>query len=312
MFSVLRTLSLLELVVFSEIVQRGGITAAANHLDMAKSAVSKYLARLEQHLQVKLLVRSSRRISLTTEGKHLLPLVESLIAETERLVEYAHEDSTEPRGQVRIAASHEFGALLSQAFLPQLTRAYPQLSASMKFAYSFDDLQDPSIDLAFRIGHVNDERLVALALGQFHRILVCSPNYPGAAKIETLQDLTAENCLIFSSDKVETQWTFMHRQKELTEQVSVSGNLSAQSFTALAGAAESAAGIAWIPDFVVNEAIKKGTLVQILPEWHSLPAKVFLAYRFGSSRIARIQAVIDLAKHLIPELLSTTSSVESS
>jgi DNA-binding transcriptional LysR family regulator len=83
----------------------------------------------------------------------------------------------------------------------------------------------------------------------------------------------------------------------------VRGNLAALSFTALTAAAEAGAGITYVPDFVARPAIKRGSLIHLLKDWQSPPAPVFLAYRFGSNKIARINAVIELAKSRIPEIL---------
>ncbi len=304
MVSKLRTLNHLELVVFREIVRSGGITAAANRLNLAKSAVSKYLSRLEERLQSRLLVRSSRRISLTPEGQHLLPMVESLIAETERLGEIASEDVAAPQGQVRIATSHEFGNLLMEHFLPQVITQYPALKLTVKLGYAFDDLQDPAFDLAFRILHVNDDRLVSHQLGMFKRILVAQPEYPGLAKIKHPRDLDAHNCMIFSSEETEREWPFQSIDKpDQVVRVNVSGNLAVLGFSALLGAARAGAGITYVPEFVAQPDLDRGSLVRVLPGWHSPAAPVFIAYRFGTQKIARIRAVIDLARERIPQLL---------
>lgn len=304
MVSNLRTLNHLELVVFREIVRCGGITAAADKLNLAKSAVSKYLSRLEDRLQSRLLVRSSRRISLTPEGRHLLPMVESLIAETERLVEIASEDIAAPQGQVRIATSHEFGNLLMEHFLPQVIDQYPALKLTVKLGYAFDDLQDPAFDLAFRILHVNDERLVSHQLGMFKRILVAHPDFSGLSQIKHPSDLEDHNCMIFSSDETEREWPFLVEDKQdEVVRVKVSGNLAVLGFSALLGAARAAAGITYVPEFVAQPDLERGSLVRVLPAWHSPSAPVYIAYRFGTQKIARIRAVIDLAREKIPQLL---------
>ncbi|MEZ5519677.1 MAG: LysR family transcriptional regulator [Gammaproteobacteria bacterium] len=300
----MRTMSFQELQVFSEVARSGGITAAAEKLGMAKSAVSKQLSQLEQRLQVKLLARSSRRVSLTPEGRRLLPRVESIIAEGERLVDDAHEEVVKPAGVVRIAASPEFGALVAQRFLPPMLEQYPDLAVTMKLGYGFEDLQDPSIDLAFRIGHVNDDRLVAHPLGEFRRILVASPDFVAHNPLVKPTDLELVNCLVFSSNTSSTSWTLQHRQKpKRIEQVNVKGNIAILGFTALLGVAETGAGVGYVPDFITTRAIKDGRLVHCLPEWASQPTPVFIAYRFGAERIGRVKAVIDAARLIVPGLL---------
>lgn len=293
-----------ELRVFSEVVRSGGITAAAEKLGMAKSAVSKQLSQLEQRLQVKLLARSSRRVSLTHEGKRLLPRIESIIAEGERLVDDAHEEVIKPAGVVRIAASPEFGALVTQRFLPPLLQDYPDLTVTMKLGYGFEDLQDPAIDLAFRIGHVNDDRLVARPLGEFRRILVASPDFVEHNPLAKPSDLESVNCLVFSANTNSTSWALQNRQKpNRIEQVNVKGNIAALGFTALLGVAEAGAGVGYVPEFITTRAIQGGRLVHCLAEWASQPTPVFIAYRFGAERIGRVKAVIDAARHIVPSVL---------
>ncbi len=305
MISDLRTMSHLELLVFSQVVRAGSITRAADELGIAKSAVSKHLARLEERLRVRLLIRSARRLSLTPEGEQLLPMVDSLIAETRRLAEVATEEISAPSGRVRFSASNEFGELLMATLMPEIGRQYPDIQVGLKLGYSFDDLQDPAFDLAFRIGSVNDDRLVSHPLGNLFRVLVASPDLPGLADLHEPRQLRDFNCMVFSSDEHEREWVmFKTRNPEQSERVTIRGRLSAFSFSALTAAAEAGAGIAYVPSFVAQRAIEQGTLVRVLPEWRSPDSPVFIAYRYGSHKIARIKAVIDLSRSLVPDILT--------
>jgi DNA-binding transcriptional LysR family regulator len=304
MVSNMRTMTFQELRVFSEVVRAGGITAAADKLGMAKSAVSKQLNRLEERLQVRLLTRSSRRIFLTREGERLLPRVESIIAEGDRLIEDAHEEIIRPAGVVRIAATPEFGGLVARRFLPPLLDAFPDLRITMKLGYGFEDLQDPAVDLAVRIGDVSDDRLVAHPLGEFRRILVASPGFVKENPLAELADLASVNCLIFSPSRNSSDWVFQNtRHPDRTEQVAVKGNIAVRGFTALLGLAETGAGVCCVPEFITRDGISDGRLVHCLPDWASRPKPVFVAYRFGADRIGRVKAVIDMARQLVPSFV---------
>ncbi len=295
-----------ELRVFSEVARAGGITAAADNLDMAKSAVSKQLSRLESRLNVKLLARSSRRVSLTREGERLLPRIESILAEGARLVEDAHEDSFRTAGTVRIAATPDFGGLVARRFLPTLVEQYPDLSVTMRLDYGFEDLQDPAIDLAVRIGRVTDDRLVVHQLGEFRRIVVASPAFLKQHPLKHPADLASVNCLPFSGRSVDSEWTLVHqRDKRRREQVAVRGNMAVRGFAVLASLAENGNGVGCVPEFVVAEAISDGRLIHCLPHWTSRPTPVYVAHRFGVDRIARVRAVIDLLRETIPSWLDS-------
>ncbi|MEM6513974.1 MAG: LysR family transcriptional regulator [Pseudomonadota bacterium] len=295
-----------ELRVFCAVARAGGITSAADNLGIAKSAVSKQLSRLESRLNVKLVARSSRRVSLTREGERLLPRIESILAEGARLVEDAHEDTFRTAGTVRIAATPDFGGLVAHRFLPALVDQFPDLAVTMRLDYGFEDLQDPGIDLAIRIGRVSDERLVAHRLGEFRRIVAASPIYLQRNNLQHPHDLASVNCLVFSGNSVSSDWTFENQRKEgASEQVSIEGNIAVRGFAALARLAESGVGVCCVPDFVIHDAIADGRLVHCLPDWATKPTQVYLAYRFGADRIARVKAVIDAAKESIPTLLAS-------
>ncbi len=295
-----------ELRVFCEIARAGGITAAANNLDMAKSAVSKQLSRLESRLKVKLVARSSRRVSLTREGERLLPRIESILAEGARLVEDAHDDTFRTAGTVRIAATPDFGGHVARKFLPALLDQFPELAVAMQLDYGFEDLQDPAIDLAIRVGRVKDERLVAHRLGEFRRIVAASPAFLKQNVLEHPSDLSSVNCLTFSGNSVRNDWTLEQRHEAGgSEQVPVQGNIAVRGFAALAALAETGTGACCVPEFVVADAISEGRLVHCLPDWASKPTPVFLAYRFGADRIARVRAVIEAAKASIPACLAS-------
>ena len=274
-------------------------------MSLSKSAVSKHLTRLEERLGVKLLERSSRHVRLTAAGERLLPRVESILADGRRLLEQAAEERVEPAGLVRVAATPEFGSVVAQTFFPRVVQKYPLLQLAMSAAYRFEDLQDPAYDLAIRVGRVVDERLVAKRLGQFRRVVVASPSYLDRQAVREPEDLARINALIFSARTTERTWTFVRIPNDEDEtRVDVRGSTAVQSFTTLAEMALRGLGVAYLPDFVVADAIRRGTLVRCLPRFHSPPTSVMLAYRFGTDGIRRVQVVLEMAKDEVPKLLS--------
>ena len=303
MVSDLRTLDFAQITSFVAVVRGGGVTAAARELGLAKSAVSKHVSRLEAVLAVKLLERSSRRVTLTREGEHLLSRLESLLAEGERLLEQAREQHGRPEGMVRIAATPDFGALVAERFFPLVVERHPGLQLVMEPAYAFADLRDPAFDLAFRVGDVHDDLLVAHELGVFHRVLVASPGYLRARPVKTLDDLARSDCLAFSGRSTQGEWTLVARKDGVAIDVAVRGKLAARSFRALLGLAERGAGVALVPDFMVGDAIAEGRLQRCLPQCSSPATPVFLTYRVGSNKIRRIRTVLELALEHVPALL---------
>ncbi len=300
----IRTMSFQELAIFVEVVRCGGITAAADKLDLSKSVVSTQLNRLEDRLKVKLLTRSSRRVALTQEGEHLLPRVESLLEEGSQLFDQARHEAASPSGIVRIAATPDFGMVLAKDLFPKVINAYPNIQPLLKMGYEFEDLQDPTIDFAIRIGKVNDENLVAKKLGAFRRVLVASPECLEKWPIRTPDDVSKAPCLVFSSNSTQWSWTFQKKNNDNAKtSIGINACMGVQSFSALTLLVKQGEGFASIPEILINDDLQSGTLVEVLPEWEARPTNVLAVYRFGADKIQRIQAVLELVKTEIPKLL---------
>jgi DNA-binding transcriptional LysR family regulator len=303
MVSNLRTLDFQQITSFVTVTRAGGVSAAAGQLGLAKSAVSKHVSQLEELLQVKLLERSSRRVSLTREGEHLFARLESLLAEGQRLLEQANEEHDRVEGVVRIAATPDFGGLVAERFFPVVLERHPGLELVMEPSYGFADLQDPAFDLAFRVGQVKDDRLIARPLGAFRRALVASPGYLRAHPTKTPAALAERACLVFSDSRTHAEWELERVEDGNKLVVPVRGKLAIKSFRILISLARQGAGIALVPDFLVHESIVQGHLARCLPDLASPTTPVFLTYRVGSDKIRRIRAVLDLALTHVPALL---------
>jgi len=175
----------------------------------------------------------------------------------------------------------------------------------MQLEYAHADLLDPIIDVAFRIGSVHDDRLVARPLGQFQRILVASPQFAANHPLALPEDLQQADCLVFSDRELAADWTLVRSADPLHKQhdVQVRARLAVRGFSALLAAAEAGLGVARVPWFVAHSALARGSAVRVLPDWSSPSATVFLVHRFGVERIGRIRAVIEAARtHVVPLL----------
>ncbi len=291
-----RTIDPQQLRVFIEVARRGGVTAGADALDIAKSAASRQLASLEATLGMRLFERTARKVSLTYEGRNLLPRAESVLADLDRLITDAEEESEQVRGRVRIAASPEFGQLLAERFIPLLLSRHPEINALLSLDYQFGDLHDPGTDLAFRLGHVGDDRLIARKLGEFSRILVCSPGYSKGRSVAAPEDLRAVNALLFSDRDHVDRWVLQHVEDPTRRcEVAVAGNLGIRGFGALAAAAEAGLGVASLPSFLAKARLASGALVRVLGDWTSPQLSAYVTFRPSVARIRRVRAVVDLA-----------------
>ncbi|MEM9106023.1 MAG: LysR family transcriptional regulator [Pseudomonadota bacterium] len=299
-----RTIGLPALLSFHTVARLGGISTAADHLGMAKSGVSRHIAQLEKHFGVKLLERGSRSVKLTSIGVQIDQRIRSILAEINLLDDIAREESGGVSGQVNVATTPEFGTLIATTLLPAIEARHPDLKLVMRPAYEFEDMQDPSTDLAFRIGTFQDDRLVAKELGSFRCWVVAAPKLASDYHVNSPQDLEGMPCLPFRNDRPYTTWTFFSPRQ--TSNIEVEGPFASRSFSVLLDLAIAGQGFAFLPEFMLGDALEDGRLVRCLPQYESRPYPVFLTYRPGSRRIARIDAVAGLAEDLLSALLSNT------
>lgn len=298
----IRTLGLPALLSFHSVARFGGISAAADHLGMAKSGVSRHVSQLEAHFGVRLFERGARSVRLTPVGARLDQRIRSILAEVELLNDIAREESIGISGQVTIAATPEFSGLVASTLLPVVTERHPDLKLVMRPAYAFEDMQDPGTDIAFRIGTFEDDRLVVRELGGFRCWLVASPAFARQHRVERPEDVAKWPCLTFREDRPNSTWTFLSADTKTA--VDVAGPIAMRNFTILLELAAAGQGFAFLPEFMLGAAMANGALVRCLPNHVSRPYPVFLTFRPGARRVARIGAMIAIAQELIPNLLS--------
>ncbi|QYO77071.1 LysR family transcriptional regulator [Devosia salina] len=296
------TISFLALASFHAVFRTGGIAAAAEHLGVAKSGVSRHVALLEQRLGVKLLEQGGRGVRVTPAGERLAQRVGSILAEIDLLDDFAREESAQVSGQVTIAATPEVGGLVARHLFPQILSRHPGISLVMRPAYAFEDMQDPGIDLAIRVGTFQDDRLVAHKIGAFQRWLVASPGYLGAIRLERASDLQRLECLTFRADHPSATWSVKGPDGRV-EEVPVKGRLAVRSFAILRDLVLEGAGISFLPHFMVEDDLAAGRLTRGLKDHASPDVPVYLAFRPGVRKIARVSAVLDDLAQLAPPML---------
>lgn len=299
-----RTINLNDLTAFSEVARAGGISAAGEALGVSKSTVSTQITRLEGKLGVRLLTRSSRRVALTREGQRVLPRVLSLLVEVDHLIEDIADQSSKPRGSVRIATTPAFGSFALNSLFPAVSKAYPDIRLIVSPTYSFNDLQDPTFDFAIRIGRIKDEHLVSRKVGQFRRLLVASPDYAETHPATSPDDLRDQKCLMFSDRIVDHEWRVCRKDNNETQMlVPIEAAIAVRDFDPLREFARNGQGVAFLPEFLVQDDFNSGSLVDYLPDWQSLPTDVLLAYRFGATNITRVKAIVELTADILAHAL---------
>ncbi|MEM6897264.1 MAG: LysR family transcriptional regulator [Pseudomonadota bacterium] len=297
----IRTLGLPALLSFHTVARLGGISAAATHLGLAKSGVSRHVSQIEAHFGVRLLERGARSVRLTPVGRKLDDRIRSILAEIDLLQDIAREESVGVSGQVTVAATPEFGGLIATELFPALRARHPNLTLVMRPDYAFEDMQDPETDLAFRVGTFKDDRLVAIDLGGFSRCLVAAPQLWAKCAPATPAALSELPCLTFRGDRPGATWRFQKGEDEVA--VDVSGPIAVRSFGVLLDLAEAGEGFANLPDFMLGESLRRKKLVRCFADYASPMNPIYLTFRPGARNVARIAAVIEAAEELVPGLL---------
>ena len=290
------TLDANHLRLFVKAAELRSVTRAARVFGVSKSTVSKSLTALEEQLGSALLERTSRRIEITPAGQLLLDRARSVLLELDRLSDDVRELTDVVRGQLTVAAPPDLGALLTTDVFARFLERYPEVRLALRLDYGFADLQDPSLDVAIRIGTVQDERLVARPVGTVERILVASPRFARSHRLETPHDLTTCPALVFSDNAAPFRWSLRSARGKVAD-VNVSGPLAARNFPVLLRAAEAHLGVALVPELLVREELKRKRLVNVLPEWRQVDAPILLVHRVGQQKLRRVRAFLDFVHH---------------
>ncbi len=294
---------MLAMRCFHAVHRLGSIAAAADHLGVAKSGVSRHVSLLEGRLGVRLIEHGGRTVRVTPAGERLAGRIGSILAEVDLLHDYAHEEALGVSGQVTVAATPEVGGLLAARLFPEILSRHTGLSLVMRPAYAFEDMQDPGIDLAIRVGSFEDDRLVAQRIGAFRRWLVASPANAEANSLTQPSDLTQCECLTFRADHPAASWS-LEATDGTVEEVAVTGRLAVRSFGILRELVLEGAGISFLPNFMVIDDLAKGRLMRCLPQHASPEVPVFLAFRPGMRKVARVNAMLEDLAAMAPALLA--------
>lgn len=267
---------LTALKVFTTIVERGSMTAAADQLDMSRAMVTRYLNEVESWMGVRLLHRTTRRLSLTSQGEEALDYARQMLQMGEALEQVAEQSSDTLQGQLRITASYS----MIETFLLQVSHAFQEQNPLAKIdILSLDqsvNLIEERIDLAIRITNDLDPNLIARPLGTCHSVVCAAPSYlEREGTPQDVQSLADHNCLTFTYFG-KSLWEFTRDGQP--ESVAVSGNLSSNMSNVLLKAALLGQGVVQQPLPSVQPYLESGELVPLLSDWQATAMGVYAIY----------------------------------
>ena len=293
-----------DMLLFAQVVKLKSFRAAAEQRGVASSVVSKHISRLEQHLGVQLLIRTTRKLNLTEAGEEFFQhcqQLESGVALAERAVS---QHAEQPRGVLRIAAPMISGQFFLPAVIDRYLKQYPQMNVEMVIKDGYEDLIASGFDLAIRTGTLSDSTLRARLLVNSRWYAYAAPEYlavngtPG-----NISELKNHNCLQFSYQETgSSEWPITVNGQ--TKSIKVGGRFQASSLVSLREAAVAGMGIAFMPVYLAGEQAKTGQLVPVLQERVYRDVGIYAIYPNIRYVPRKISAFIELLSEAYEEYQS--------
>jgi DNA-binding transcriptional LysR family regulator len=254
------------LAAFVAVAERGSFTVAADELGRDASVISRRVTELEKHLGVRLLARTTRRVTLTEVGAAYFHRVQTLLDELAVASRAASDVAASPQGLIKISMPVTFGRQWIAPLLPKFLAQYPDVCIDARFSDRLVDVVADGFDVAIRVGVLRDSSLKARKLATYQMLLVAAPAYLAAhGKPRTPADLSGHACLGFSGHNDWPDWQLMKDGKRRT--VRPSGPFVADNSEVVVQAAIAGQGITFAPDWLVGPALRSGKLVEVLLGW---------------------------------------------
>jgi DNA-binding transcriptional LysR family regulator len=278
---------------FAQVVESGGFSRAADRLGVSTTAVSRQVAELENHLQTRLLNRTTRRLSLTESGQAFYGRAVQLLHDLEEAEQEASKAAITPRGTIRITTSVNFGTRQVAPAIAGFLARHADVKFDVQLSDRIVDLVEEGFDLAIRVGGAGAENLVARRLGETRLVPCAAPDYlarhgaPG-----TPADLARHNCFTYEYASPRNQWRF-NGPDGREHAVRVAGTMHSNSGDLNAALAARGAGIAFEPDFIVGDDLRAGRVVALLPDYAAPPSPIYAVYPTRKHLSAKVRLFVD-------------------
>lgn len=277
--------------VFTEVAERSSLTEAATALDMSRAMVSRYLESLEHWLGVRLLHRTTRRVSLTDAGAEALQRCRQVLELTQDVQAVAGASRAAPRGKLRISASPSFAQAHLAAAMSEFLALYPQTQIELIAQEHALNLAEDRIDLAVRISNQLDSTLVARRLGECRSVICASPAYlKQHGQPASAEDLRAHRC-VTHAHVGRTEYRLLHQGQTL--RVPVTSALQCNEAAVLRQAALNGAGIALLPTYLISDDLVQGRLLPLLPDHELEPLGIHAVYLSRQHQPQLLRAMLD-------------------
>ena len=278
---------------FARVVEAGSFARAAERMGVSVSAVSRQVAELEAHLDVRLLNRTTRRLSLTESGQAFFDRSVQLLADLEEAEIAVTSASIVPRGTLRLTCSATFGSRHLAPAIAAFATRHSQMRFDVELSERFVDLVDEGFDLAVRIGAPGGQNVVARSVGATRVLCCASPSYlERYGEPRQPEELATHQCLSYEYLPTRNVWTFRD-PKGGERSVRITGPVHSNNGRFLVGLAAQGIGISREPDFISAPELRAGRLKPILQQFESPPLPVYVVYPSRRHLSAKVRAFAD-------------------
>jgi LysR family transcriptional regulator, transcriptional activator for dmlA len=287
-----------EMAFFSLLARSGSLSAAARELDLSTAAVSKRLAQMEARLGVRLLARTTRRVSLTPEGELYLAQARRILAEIDDMERLVAGAMAAPRGLLRVNTTLGFGRSHIGPLISQFVKQHPDVQVQLQLTVDPPPLSEDAFDVSLRFGEPPDARVIARLIAPNRRLLCASPAYLARQGVpKSPHDLAQHSCIgIRQGDQAYGMWRLSAGKR--TETVKVRGPLSTNDGEIAVSWALAGHGIVMRAEWDIARYLRSGRLRQVLEQWQTPPADIHAVYPQRLQTSARVRAFVDfVAQH---------------
>ena len=283
-----------EYEAFIRVARSGSFTGAARERGVTPSALSKQVKALESRLGVRLLQRTTRRVSLTDAGRGFLERAETIVGDIEDAEAAVADLDAEPRGVLRVGAPMDFGRLHLASSIASFAAAHPALQVEVELTDRAVDLIEEGLDVDVRIGALRESSLVARRLAPCHRVVCASPAYLDAhGRAERVEDFAAYSRVGYA---YETQRTWRFETPSGPKQVNVPVGHRANNGEVTRALLIEGLGVALLPTFIVADAVRSGALEMLLADRVTSSIPIHALYPHRKQLSAKVRAFVD---HLV-------------
>ena len=282
-----------SLTAFVRVVENGGFSAAARRLNMSTTMVSNHVQALEDRLGVRLLNRTTRKVSLTEIGQAYYDRALQILTDLEQADDIASELQSVPRGTLRIHIATHMVPFVTPV-VAELLSSYPELKIDLRMGEADVDLIEEGYDVALRMTPPPDSSLIVRSLATWRHVLCCSHGYlEKHGRVQKLDELAAHNCGRHLNYPFGDEWRFFDR-KWTPASVRISGSFLTNSGEALRKVALEGAAVCLMAGFIIQDDLEAGRLVRLLPEYRPVEMSMNAVYPHKHHLSAKVRTFIDM------------------